>query len=58
MHTVDITPTWSGLLPAMLAAYENGKPETRRAMFEELSRMARAADAHVASVKASNGGTE
>ena len=47
--TIDITPTWSDLLPAMLAVVSNPKAskEARTTMYDELAKMARAADAMV-----------
>jgi len=53
VRVVDVTPTWAGLLPAMLAAYENGTAVGRGIATEELTRMARVADAHVAAEKES-----
>jgi hypothetical protein len=47
----DLTPTWLGLLPGLLTAYEGGKPATRRLAYEELQRMARAADMADAALK-------
>ena len=51
MATVDLTPTWQDVLPAMLAVIQNPKApqESRTVMFEELGRMAQAADAYVLS---------
>ncbi len=43
-RTLDLTPTWSGLLPALLAAYENGGTTGRQIAREELTRLARIAD--------------
>jgi hypothetical protein len=42
MQTVDLTPTWRGILPALLALVEN--PITRQDGLDELARMANAAD--------------
>lgn len=50
-RTVDVTPTWRGVLPMLLLVVENGTGEGRRVAIEELERMADTADAHVASVK-------
>lgn len=44
METIDLTPTWSGILPGLLAVIENGTGEGRRLAREELARMAQAAD--------------
>lgn len=43
-NTIDATPTWSGLLPLLLAAVADGNAEGQRAAKEELARMAQAAD--------------
>lgn len=43
---IDVTPTWSGILPALLFALDAGTPEGRKIAREELARMARAADAY------------
>jgi len=40
--TIDLTPTWRGVLPALLALVEN--PITRQDGIDELLRMANAAD--------------
>jgi len=40
--TIDLTPTWRGILPALLALVEN--PITRQDGLDELARMADAAD--------------
>ena len=49
MKTIDITPTWEGILPALLAVIENGNFEGRKVAIEELTRMAQLADLYVAS---------
>jgi hypothetical protein len=47
--TIDLTPTWSGILPALLAVIANGETvEARKAAEQELARMARIADKYVA----------
>ena len=45
---LDITPTWSGLLQALLWMYEDGSDMQRHLAFKELMRMASIADQHVA----------
>ena len=40
--TIDLTPTWRGILPALLALLEN--PATQRDALDELSKMANLAD--------------
>lgn len=42
--TIDLTPTWSAILPAFLAVLENGTEKGKEAAREELKRMAQAAD--------------
>lgn len=49
---VDMTPTWSGLLPALLAAYEHGSAASRTIALDELTRLAEIADRAVADAKA------
>ncbi len=48
-NTIDCTPTWSSLLPSMLAVIENPKSNlnSRVVIKEELERMAKIADAYV-----------
>ncbi len=43
--TIDLTPTWVQILPALLTLLEN--PTTKRDALRELSRMAGAADLYV-----------
>jgi len=51
--TVDLTPTWSGILPALLSVIRNGETvEAQKIAEQELARMARLADAYVAATKA------
>ncbi len=47
-ETIDITPTWAGLLPAMLMVLEQGNAKAKQEIKAELQRMARIADLHVA----------
>ena len=42
--TIDLTPTWAGVLPILIAGIENGNAEGRKIAIEELKRMAGAAD--------------
>ena len=42
--TVDITPTWSGLLPYMMAVLEDGTHEGKEIVKENFKKMATAAD--------------
>ena len=43
--TIDLTPTWVQILPALLTLLEN--PTTKRDALRELSRMAGAADSYL-----------
>jgi hypothetical protein len=53
MQTIDLTPTWEGILPAMLTLYAEAETiEAKQTAYEELTRMARLADKQVAQVKA------
>jgi hypothetical protein len=54
METIDMTPTWKSLLPAMLAVLKNGSFESKRDILSELQRMAHAADLYVAAEKERN----
>lgn len=42
--TITLTPTWEGLLPALLTVLTDGEAQGQVAVREELTRMARAAD--------------
>lgn len=48
--TIDFTPSWRAVLPAILLALDHGGDEGKRIAKEELARMAEAADAYNASV--------
>lgn len=48
--TIDLTPTWREILPALISLLEN--PNTRQLALDELTRMARLADQQVALLKA------
>lgn len=50
MKTRDLTPTWSELLPALLAIYSDGEPDGRAFAVEQLAQMARICDAAADSV--------
>lgn len=52
IRTIDLTPTWAAVLPVYLAAMCDGTAEAQCAAREELTRMARLADAYVAQSKA------
>ena len=49
--TVDITPTWTGILPHMLLVLEDGTKEGKEIIKENFERMAAAADIGVKYVK-------
>jgi hypothetical protein len=45
MNTIDMTPTWQNLLPAMLVVLKQGKnKQSVELIQQELARMAKAAD--------------
>lgn len=44
VETIDMTPTWAGILPALRALIENSNAEGRRTAWAELGRMAALAD--------------
>lgn len=46
--TIDLTPSWSGILPTLLAAVTDGTPEGQSIARQELARMAEIADRYVA----------
>ena len=52
VRTIDATPTWAGILPMLRLAIENGTAEGRAIAWEEIARMARAADKWNAATKA------
>jgi hypothetical protein len=53
--TIDMTPTWKGLLPVLMHLVENATTSESRAMAtSELARMANLADLYVTSQKENN----
>jgi hypothetical protein len=44
VETIDCTPTWEGVLPALLAVIQDGNAEGKRTAIAELRNMAKAAD--------------
>ena len=50
--TVDLTPTWQGILPALLNLLQSDNLQTRQIAESELRRMAGLADGYVESLKA------
>lgn len=51
-ETIDMTPTWEGVLPIFLAALEDASSKGKQIARGELLRMAQAADKWNAHVKA------
>ena len=51
MKTIDMTPTWEGVLPIYIAGIQSGSFEGIKTATEELRRMARLADITVAAQK-------
>ena len=47
-EVIDATPTWENVLPLLMTCYENGNANGRKIALEELTRMAKLADAYVA----------
>tara|TARA_R110002126_G_scaffold287560_2_gene440453 strand:+ start:361 stop:588 length:228 start_codon:yes stop_codon:yes gene_type:complete len=53
METIDVTPTWSGLVPVLsLVLQRSDSEQARREVTEELMKMAKAADQWNAHCKA------
>lgn len=57
-RTIDITPTWAGILPLLLEGYNNGTETGRKIAKEELYRLCRIADEAVAAEKAATKATD
>jgi hypothetical protein len=51
--TIDLTPTWSEILPTLLTVYRDATPAGQEVALTELRRMAALADLHVARLKES-----
>ena len=51
--TINLTPTWSSILPGLIAMLQNGTHESIQYASEELTRMAKLADQQV-SIKKNN----
>jgi hypothetical protein len=49
--TVDLTPTWSEILPMLLLAIEDGNATGKQVAREELARMAGIADKYVSYIR-------
>lgn len=54
IEMIDVTPTWRGVLPLLLAAYQDGGFEGHKAAESELQRMADLADEMVKQQKAAH----
>lgn len=48
---IDITPTWSQILPALCVVLKNGNPKGYKIAWIELEKMAKLADLYVADQK-------
>ena len=46
--TIDLTPTWQGILPALLDLIKSDNPEVRELAEGEMYKMARSADRMIA----------
>lgn len=51
---IDMTPTWSGILPGLIAMLQNGTYESKKTATEELTKMAKLADQQVSQHKTNN----
>ena len=51
-QTVDLTPTWQGILPALLNLLQSDNPKSRQLAESELRRMAGLADGYIESLRA------
>ncbi len=47
VRTIDCTPTWSALVPMLIAGLIDGSPTSQQIAREELQRMASLADRYV-----------
>ncbi|CAB4139955.1 hypothetical protein UFOVP408_44 [uncultured Caudovirales phage] len=48
MKTIDVTPTWTAILPLLIAAIQDGTPSGQNAATRELMRLAQMMDARIA----------
>ena len=48
---IDMTPTWEGILPYLLVVMRDGSFEGQKLARQELTRMAKMADAYAATQK-------
>ena len=51
---IDMTPTWSGILPGLIAMLQNGTHASIQIASEELQKMAKLADQQVSQHKTNN----
>lgn len=51
-RTVDVTPSWSAMMPALISMLIDGTPEAKNIAIEELARLARLMDQVIAQNKA------
>ncbi len=51
VETIDLTPTWEGIMPGLIACLQDGTGEGQRMAREELMRLARIVDAANAKAK-------
>jgi len=57
MNTIDMTPTWTGIIPAMIAIIKNPDAsfESQKMVQEEFLKMAKLADSYVEHCKDQEG---
>jgi len=53
-HKIDVTPTWSEVLPLMLEVVRHGEYDATKRIVQQFERMAETADYWNAEVKAEN----
>ena len=44
IKTIDLTPTWSGIMPGIISILENGNEDGRKIAREELMNLAKQVD--------------
>lgn len=50
--TIDLTPTWEGMMPAIIAVLQNGSAKGQAIAIEELMKLAKSVDAMNATTRA------
>ena len=57
MKTIDMTPTWTGIIPAMIAIIKNPNAsfESQKMIQAEFLKMAKLADSYIEHVKEQEG---